>query len=325
MSWKTKTHDVNLESSLNEPSSETLEKINKFSRRPMKSEEVYVFPLVLCDNEIDRDGERFSVSALETLAKLFIGKTGVFDHSMKGTDQTARIFETYTEQIVEKTTESGETYMRLMAMAYMVRTAENESLIREIDAGIKKEVSVGCAVQKMTCSVCGGDFRRGECTHEKGQIYAGKKCHCILEEPTDAYEWSFVAVPSQPAAGVTKSFNNTESLSAGEIINKCRTAVSPVTLTAEQARELTKRLDVLEKQSADGRLYREQLKTKVMQLWMERLPRSSELCVISVCDRMETSELLDLEKAFSAHYDAQVQLYAPSDLNENTDDFAFKI
>lgn len=325
MSLKTKTHDFCPEVSPGEVSAETLEKINKFSRRPMKAEEIYVFPIVLCDNEIDRDGERFSVSALETLAKLFIGKTGVFDHSMRGADQTARIFETYTEQDLNKTTESGETYMRLMARAYMVRTAENESLIREIDAGIKKEVSVGCAVRKMTCSVCGKDFRREDCTHEKGQVYAGKKCHCILEEPTDAYEWSFVAVPAQPAAGVTKSFNGAENLSTDEIINKCRTTGFPVTLSVEQARELTKRLDVLEKQSADGKLYREQLKTKVMRLWMERLPHSSEDCVSSVCDKMETKELLDLEKAFSAQDDAQVQLYAPSDLNENTDDFAFKI
>lgn len=291
----------------------------------MKAEEIYVFPIVLCDNEIDRDGERFSIGALETLAKLFLGKTGVFDHSMRGADQTARIFETYTEQIVDKTTECGETYMRLMARAYMVRTAENESLIKEIDAGIKKEVSVGCAVRKMTCSVCGSDYRQGNCTHEKGQLYGGKKCHCILDDPTDAYEWSFVAVPAQPAAGVTKSFNTAENLSTAEIINKCRTAVSPVTLTADQAREISKKIDVLEKQSEDGKLYREQLKTKVMRLWMERLPHSSEDCVSSVCDKMETKELLDLEKAFSAQSEAQVQLYAPSDLNENTDDFAFKI
>lgn len=325
MSTKTKTHDFTPEVSENEISAETLEKISKFSRRPMKAEEIYVFPIVLCDNEIDRDGERFSVGALETLAELFLGKTGVFDHSMRGADQTARIFETYTEQIVDKTTECGETYMRLMARAYMVRTAENESLIKEIDAGIKKEVSVGCAVRKMTCSVCGSDYRQGNCTHEKGQLYGGKKCHCVLDDPTDAYEWSFVAVPAQPAAGVTKSFNTAENLSTAEIINKCRTAVSPVTLTAEQAREISKKIDVLEKQSEDGKLYREQLKTKVMRLWMERFPHSSEDCVSSVCDKMETKELLDLEKAFSAQSEAQVQLYAPSDLNENTDDFAFKI
>ena len=41
-----------------------LDLINKYARRPLKEEEVYAFSLVLCDNEIDRDYERFSDSSL---------------------------------------------------------------------------------------------------------------------------------------------------------------------------------------------------------------------------------------------------------------------
>ena len=53
------------------PLKSELEQINKYTRRELKEDEVYVFPVVLCDNEIDRDGERFSDSALEKLAELF--------------------------------------------------------------------------------------------------------------------------------------------------------------------------------------------------------------------------------------------------------------
>lgn len=42
---------------------ETLEKINKFTRRPLREEEIYAFPVTLCDNDIDRDNERFSDEA----------------------------------------------------------------------------------------------------------------------------------------------------------------------------------------------------------------------------------------------------------------------
>ena len=38
---------------------EQLAKINRFSRRELSVEEVYVFSLLLCDNEVDRDYERF--------------------------------------------------------------------------------------------------------------------------------------------------------------------------------------------------------------------------------------------------------------------------
>ena len=85
----------------------------------------------------------------------------------------------------------------------MMRTAENASLIAEIDGGIKREVSVGCAVERVVCSICGQELDC--CPHEKGEEYDGQVCHGVLTGATDAYEWSFVAVPAQRKAGVIKS------------------------------------------------------------------------------------------------------------------------
>ena len=55
---------------------EKLSKINRFTRRELTAEEVYLFDVILCDNDIDRDGECFSEAALEQMKGLFIGKTG---------------------------------------------------------------------------------------------------------------------------------------------------------------------------------------------------------------------------------------------------------
>lgn len=49
-------------------------------------------------------------------------------------------------------------------------------------------------------------MRKSPCTHIKGAKYGDKTCSVILDEPFDAYEWSFVAVPAQKNAGVTKQF-----------------------------------------------------------------------------------------------------------------------
>ena len=46
-----------------------LEKINRFTRRKLTEDEVYVFSVILCDNDIDRDCERFSDNALEALVE----------------------------------------------------------------------------------------------------------------------------------------------------------------------------------------------------------------------------------------------------------------
>ncbi len=44
-----------------------LDKINRFTRRKLTEDEVYVFSVILCDNDIDRDCERFSDGALQSL------------------------------------------------------------------------------------------------------------------------------------------------------------------------------------------------------------------------------------------------------------------
>lgn len=183
-----------------------LDKINKFTRREFSEDELYVFSVILCDNEIDRDCERFSDGALEKLSSLFIGKTGIFDHAPTTANQTARIFDTELVTDESRTTKNGEFYKYLKASAYMVRTDENKNLIAEIEGGIKKEVSISCSASKKICSVCGRDRASGGCCHSKGKSYGGRMCHTVLDDISDAYEWSFVAVPAQVNAGVTKHY-----------------------------------------------------------------------------------------------------------------------
>ncbi|MBQ8296604.1 MAG: hypothetical protein IJX77_02335 [Ruminococcus sp.] len=193
---------------------EQLEKINQFTRRELSADEVYAFSVILCDNDIDRDGERFSDEALGELQKLFIGKTGIFDHNASSSNQNARIYDTELVTDDSRTTKNGEVYKYLKASVYMVRTDENRSLIAEIDGGIKKEVSISCTASKRICSVCGCDRNKTSCAHVKGKSYNGKLCHTILGGITDAYEWSFVAVPAQVNAGVTKKLSSEGNVTA---------------------------------------------------------------------------------------------------------------
>ena len=82
-----------------------------------------------------------------------------------------------------------------------------------------KEVSISCGISKRLCSIChepiGYDWRTGtvqcETGHIKGETYPEGICAGELTEPTDAYEFSFVAVPAQPGAGVTKSAQSAAS------------------------------------------------------------------------------------------------------------------
>ncbi len=185
------------------PGVEELALINQFAKRELKAEEVYAFSVKLCDNEVDRDFERFPAATLEQLAPLFVGKSGVFDHQWSAKEQTARIYRTEVVR-EEGVTLAGEGYCYLKGYAYLLRNERNLPLIQELDGGIKKEVSVGCAVARTVCSICGEEPRSGRCQHVPGKKYGGKLCWTELLQATDAYEFSFVAVPAQPKAGVMK-------------------------------------------------------------------------------------------------------------------------
>lgn len=229
--------------------------VNACSRRELSEEEVYLFTVALCDNDIDRDNERFTVEALFALEKLFVGKTGIIDHDPSAKNQKARIISCRVESVEGKTTALGDQLFRLTARAYIRRTEGNQELIEAIEAGIVKEVSVGCSVEKTICSVCRNDMRSPMCNHIKGRVYNGEKCYGELCEPADAYEFSFVAVPAQRAAGVIKSGIKEKNMDTIKTILECEKdiflAESDLNALREYIGELKKNADYAEAYRAE--------------------------------------------------------------------------
>ena len=259
--------------------SAALEQLNKFTRRKFTGDEVFIFPVILCDNEVDRDNERFSRKSLDEMAEKFVGVTGIFDHDPKGGNQTARIFS--ADVVEERRGNSlGEPYAYIKANAYMVRTDSNADLIREIEGGIKKEVSVSCAAERHICSVCGTDRRVKACHHVKGRRYDGKKCFLSLEDISDAYEWSFVAVPAQVRAGVTKKFDEAISDTSDD---------SESTESAEAP------------EASENSVSRDELEKSIRRALALRCPDGCAKQVFDrLCDKLEVGELEELGRILSA-------------------------
>ena len=222
-----------------------LKAINKYAPEPLTADQVFTFKAVLCDNEVDRSFERFSLKALQDLQKLFLGKTVIKDHTWAADNQVARIYATELVQST-KTTKAGEQYTQLVARCYMVKTAGNADLIAEIKGGIKKEGSVGCAVAHSYCSICGTDNAKSYCRHYAGRSYekesGAQVCTFTLDGAVDAYEFSLVAVPAQRKAGVSKSYTG-ETVYEGQEAQQTPADVAPKNNTenSEKAAKLAVR------------------------------------------------------------------------------------
>lgn len=302
-------------------SAEQMQKINEYARRELTPDEVYVFSLVLCDNEVDRDYERFPAESLKVLAELYKGKTGIFDHNPKGKNQTARIFDTAIELDSTRKTSAGEDYCALRAWAYMVRCDKNADLILEIDAGIKKEVSVGCAVERTECSVCGADVRKDGCAHEAGKLYNDVLCWHELIHPTDAYEWSFVAVPAQKQAGVTKGlcvFGDADG-----VIKSLESGA--VTLTKQQASRLAAQIRELDHLAQAGRRHIDGLRKEMVRLAAFAMPELDAAVLAEVAGCMEEHQLDAFCKGFSQKAPAFLQLGRAADDETSPADDVFKV
>lgn len=248
---------------------EELAYINQFAKTELTEDQVYVFSVRLCDNEVDRDFERFNTAALERLGELFVGKSGIFDHQWSAKGQTARIYRTEVVREEAVVTAAGDGYCWLKGWAYLLRTEKNRDLIAEIEGGIKKEVSVGCSMARSVCSVCGAE--NGGCHHVRGETYDGRLCFTELRDPQDAYEWSFVAVPAQRNAGVLKRFSQESDGAAA-----------------------------LEKQAALGRKYLAELRREVARLAMLADDGLDGKVFAKAVGRLDEPELLELKGAYEA-------------------------
>ena len=264
------------------PVGHQLEAINALAKAELTAEQVYVFSLRLCDDQVDRDHERFDAEALAGLATLFIGKTGILDHQWSAGNQVARIFET------EVVREDRVSYIK--AWAYIRRGGRAEELIADIEAGILKEVSVGCAMGMAVCSVCGSEY--GTCGHRKGEHYDGQLCCAILREPMDAYEFSFVAVPAQREAGVLKGLGKS---------NKC---------LKELAEEfgLQAEFRAMFKQAQLGKLYREELEGNVVRLCLALDLGAEEPVLRSIVKTAAAEDLMRLKAALQDRLDQMMPM-----------------
>lgn len=270
------------------PDEKQLAQINKQAKSELRAEDVYVFCVRLCDNQVDRDAERFSDEAIRALAPMFVGKTGILDHTWSSEKQLGRIFAT---EVVD------DGVLWLKAWVYMLRSEKTQELIREIEGGIKKEVSVGCAMGRTVCSICGEEY--GACQHQKGERYGNEVCAAVLCEPVDAYEFSFVAVPAQKQAGVVKA-----------------------------AKADTAKMRRLEKEAEYGRMYRKQLRQDVVKMGLLLDLGLEEDLWEKLAMALDVEELSAVQMAFSKKaaekFPPQTQLFGKVE-NDIKPDSAFLI
>lgn len=187
--------------------------IKKYSKSDISIDDIYRFPIYLCDNEIDRENEMLTIESLNKVADMMVGKPGILSHDYSTLSNHSRIYKTVIMESSTLNNISGDKLTCVVGFAFTPYTDNNKDFVNNIDMGIFKEVSLGFkGVTK--CSICGSVMNEdGVCVngHIKGNSYniegVNLACIGITTDVSDCFEWSFVPVPCIKNAGVIHTKN----------------------------------------------------------------------------------------------------------------------
>lgn len=150
-------------------------------------EDYYVFKIILCNNDVDKDRDRFSIPALYQIRDMAIGKNGILDTmpSKENKSNIARIFDCSVEYDKGKTTIDGEPLLYVQAYAFLDKRISDGcgAIAQKIKEGFYNEVSIGCSIYE--------SHKVGLFDSELAPEYE----ITVIDSITDLYEWSIVQKP----------------------------------------------------------------------------------------------------------------------------------
>ena len=147
----------------------------------------YVFKIILCNNDVDKDHDRFSIPTLYQIRDMAIGKNGILDTmpSKENKSIIARIFDCSVEYDKGKTTIDGEPLLYVQAYAFLDKCISHGcgAIAQKIKDGFYNEVSIGCSIYE--------SHKVGLFDSELAPEYE----ITVIDSITDLYEWAIVQKP----------------------------------------------------------------------------------------------------------------------------------
>jgi hypothetical protein len=191
-----------------------IDKINRFSLKPLTAEEVYVRKYLYAHNAVDRDNERFPEKVLDDFAATLPGKSLLKVHDRKSLP-VGLFFDASTEDMTKDQFKvlTGEDAripegMNMVKVAwgwiYMLKSPFNEEIMANIDAGVYRHHSPG--------------FRCADIMPVKGPYE--QVLYWEYVPPGEAVEGSIVWLGAQIGSTVQKAAGDSESEEGHDIDEK---------------------------------------------------------------------------------------------------------
>lgn len=240
-----------------------MEAINKHALKPLTAEEVFIFQFELSNSNVDYYATRMTLGTLNNYAAK-INSQGV---PLEGHHDDYRypLGRIYKAEVVK----SDDGVNRMSCRAYILRGDENtgdissDAVIRKIEGGVQKDVSIGFLAGGYTCSVCGEPMVSGffgrvmglECEHIPGASYEGQMCYAWVEDG-EILEGSLVSTGATPQAIIQKAINFVQAgkLTAKMVNGINRALNTTLAVDKQEGEQDMKAKELLQEVAKSGRI-----------------------------------------------------------------------
>lgn len=170
-------------------------------KRDMTADDVHVRGMWLCNSQPDHYNSRFTLSALDEIAELLPGRPVMRGHRY---DQlpvgrffaASREHRGFTSMNGDRVPKNDNYWVK--GMFYVPKDPEGDAIVRRIDTGIYREVSLGWRCLGADCDLCGNPINdRNQCPHVPGEVYDSGLCIYRFSAVTSVLEGSLVFAGGQ--------------------------------------------------------------------------------------------------------------------------------
>ena len=180
-----------------------LETIRAVAGADLNADDFHVRAAIVCNSERDHYYSRFSPEALNEVAELLPGRPLMVGHDYRGLP-VGRFFSAKRDFAQQGRRPKRDGYF-VEAQFYVTRDDQGDALVRRIDQGIYREVSLGWRCLGADCGICKSPIADMErCQHSPGEVYDEGLCDFQFSDVTTVLETSLVFSGGQKG---TKTFD----------------------------------------------------------------------------------------------------------------------
>lgn len=209
-----------------------MDQIGRFANTDVDPDSIHIRGMRIVNSARDFYFSRFTLDALDEIAELLPGRPVMLGHDYRS--QPVGTFFAAQRIAIPKPKQPKRDSHWVEALAYYPKDDEGDAIVRRIDIGTWREISLGWASISDECTICHNDMRSFDCPHIPGEVYDRGFCDYEMSGVVSVLEGSHVFAGGQKGTETFVPGERGGDAVRGAVAYPSRSALLGEYLTSEQ-------------------------------------------------------------------------------------------